>query len=444
MIGMIIGDLTYRILPGTAMVVIAVFTLCYFSSCDTEKSIYPEGRNTFIKIYGFGRLDVATDMIRDQVTGGFVIAGTTSTSSLDEVGEWESAPDNDAMVIFVDENGNDARYATRFNEGNDLVWQIIQLEDDNFLVVGETDRQTVFLWKMDNQGNNIDLARDTFSIGRGLGVMEYVDFAGISGNRILITGENTTSTDSTEQLLLLLDNQGNLLDEFNIGQNSENFGYRINQGSYGSLTGFYNLRNEKNKSTGETKYLIEFRALGQSGSGEDNASIDTSPRGTSATPLSGEYVDFLFGSDDLNPVDPDIFVLSNNKDFEVEFTWWQHVAGKYIKKSGASKLDFNVTENNNERHIDETEGRSIIRSKSNKYLLNATDLDKNRILIANFETDGVVNWAKTYGSEVGYGLGGDIIELEDGSLVFCGTVNFENNNLKIALYKTDSEGNLDM
>ena len=64
--------------------------------------------------------------------------------------------------------------------------------------------------------------------------------------------------------------------------------------------------------------------------------------------------------------------------------------------------------------------------------------------ILSLDFNGTVNWTRTYGSEVNYGLGGYIIELEDGSLVFCGTVNFENNNLKIALYKTDSEGNLDL
>jgi len=443
------------------MIVIAgSLLLGNFSSCDTEDSIYPDGINTYMKIYGYGRLDVAADMIRDEVNGGFVIAGTTFIGPLDNIEEWENAEDNDAMVIFMDENGNDARYAVKSNppvDGNELVHQIIQKDDGNFLIVGETissstGETSVFLWEVDNMGIETSFGYKTYDLGRGLGVMEYIDANDPQDNRIIVTGETRPDLDgNTKQLLMLLTADGDSLHTLGEGTGINNLGNRTRQSVYRYSTnperyGFRFTRNELGDpdnpdDQGNIKYVIAHTSLGPNGQGQNNG-LMSSTTGSIYTP--GLSVDFIYNTDEFNPANPGIYVLSKSNAGDVRFTTWIGSSdGTYTIRDGYDNtLNFDV-----EGSTQQVDPLYSIRSKSGKFILcgtaTATELN-NKILISNFSDNGTVHWSKVYGTEGDYGLGGDVVEMEDGSLVFCGTVYFENDNLKIVLYKTDSEGNLDM
>ena len=406
------------------LVVITITILLHFSSCETEETIYPDGHKTFVKMYGYGRLDVAADMIRNP-EGGYVILGTTYTGPLDKVENWEGADNNDIMLIFVDDAGNNARYLVKQQSGNDLPKQVISTSDGGYLVVGESISSGVssaFLWKVDQGGT--EEWYQSYPYDRGTGVIEYSDAL---GDRIIITGEDSSpgyNVPSVNMLILCGLDGTEIYHISRIADStSYNHGKRIQSGSYYDQEGFWNLVNTESRDD----YIFEFRFLKS-----ENNQIDASTYPGQDVDQSGLATDFIF--DYVGKI-PEVYVLSNTTQ-GIQLSKWSNYSIPEV---------FSITSNG------DIEARSMITSNIDfAFYIMGTDVTTNRIAIAKVSysrfdfSSTALAWEgfKTYGSDGQYGLGGEIIETDDGYLVFCGTVDFENDNLKIALYKTDRDGNL--
>ena len=397
--------------------------LAVLSACDNEHNVRPRFEDYFIKFYGGNGNQQGVDLA---VLGdGFLLLGKTSSPGFG----------SQAMLVRTDVLGNEV-WRSEFGGPQDEDPVGLVIGDDNAYVIAATitldeDDSDIALFKVLDTGNSGELI-DEGQYGN-IGTRE------IANSIITTLDGGFVVTGSTDSVILKTQNQeADFWDVYSIrtdaalnlferpnwfdtyGFEGQDFGVKVIQKSDETFL-FFGTTNRPSvnvQQMGFNMFLFpagrdglvssdsEFQSFGTIGN-EQGADINQTSDGGYI--MSGSSVADNQGTSDIFIAR----VRSNNS---------------FIRANGI----------NSARNV---AASAIIEAQGGGFLvLGQETSNSDNIYLSRINTQGVIEWERSFGGGDGDNPG-KLVQMEDGSIVFIGTVELENQT-KIGLFKTNINGEL--
>ena len=393
--------------------------------CDTSDNISPKTTETFIRLYGgeFQDKGIGMSILPDNR-----IAILASTAEEPVVSGEESV--NDVVIILTDSAGVNAElYVIGNPDVNEIPSGMAYY--DGYLYVGGTtdihgDNDFLFVKFSLNTTSLISYIpigfTDTSEICHDIALFENTS----AGTGLLLVGEigiNDTTQSFDTWVSLDGDSIGSLIPSARYDGRSKSV-VPFNQSYYLTLG--------EDQSQSADNQVIKLSRV-QYSNGVTGDSKDITPEGG------------LFEATKLLLVNQNIILVNG-----------------YASSQGAGNPSVGVilSENQTSPNFPGISGKDfvfidtirmkttdIIRATDGGYLMLGTDTDRNLIKVVklNFELN-TVEWSEVYGTNGELEETGSICQFPDGKILFSATVSYQvgGTNTKIALFKTTSDGKLDL
>ena len=367
----------------------------------------------FLTVIGFGQEwtygginDDYGNSIQQTTDGGYIICGTTLSFSINR----------DIYLIKADVNGNEIWTKTLGDLGNDYGYSVQQTNDGGYIVCGTTEDlngdKNVFLAKIDGNGNN--LWSKTFGgseYDEGISVKQTTD-----GGYIIAGVTFSFGNGPSDVYIIKTDDDGNELWNKTFGGPGYDYGYSVQQTSYGG----YVISGGTDSENGGDIYLIKTDDNGDSlwtktiGGNSEDYSFSVQQTTDGGYIIAGSANSFGNGDSDVYLIKTD---ASGNE-------LWN-------KTFGGSEYDegYSIQQTTDGGYIIAGITNSIGNGNSDVYLI---------------KTDGSGNelWNKTFGGSE-YDEGYSVQQTTDGGYIIAGSTNsIGNGNSDVYLIKTDGNGNV--
>ncbi len=451
-------------------------TLFFFFGCTPSVDDEIEPGATYVKYYGRNGLDEGIQIINSSAGGVTVLGQRTfggattnqitlyrmdsvGTLLLDNAYPESSDATYNAHKFLEDPSGNYVVVGTqvRTNANGDLIRRgfIMKVNADLSLNNAFGDGGFQFYGQ-----ENFDLVGPNGATFERIGNHEFWDIATITGGYAIAGSTNNVATDKTvfnedtdinDAWVLLLDNDGNFLDDPNNPSDSLShvFGYPESEVGLGIII----TANEQIAVMGTTS---------RSAFNENDEQLGGQNIFFTLLDFEGQtFTTEIFGSENssnLNIVDAPVdfiedgngFTILSNNGSNNAFIYQRTATGK---ESLEGELNVSTSANGENTAFASSRGSSILRTSRGEYIVTGavqtqlnsvggTEVDRGTdMLIMGLNQDLTVNNNRVFN----YGgqeddVSNDVIQLANGDLMVLGTVNFENGNTMITLMKTNERG----
>ena len=375
-------------------------------SCDTSNNVEPRDEEYFVKFFGesgdqFGKKLIAVD-------GGFVIVGTSQKKD----------DDNQIYVVGTDVNGNELWNKSFGNPNTDDFGQGIVESANGLVLVGNTfDDQgfsDILVYNLTSQGDKID----SVIIGEPSINEEVNDVIITQTGNILLAG--ALGTDSYDFYFPRLSSDlspspswGGI---YEVGDIAKAVGLR--ESKDGNFFVFGTSNNKQQAGSGKLQTNIVMIPINTEGipDGEE-VSFGTENREVASGVASLSNGGFLTVGSTIDD-DSDIYISS----FQVN----GKASGSYIVNTRVS-----------------ISGKSIFEAQGGGYIVMG-DVETptgTNLYMTKTTNDGAPLWKRTFGFS-GINSAGGVLQLDDGSIAFTGSINLDNQS-KMILIKTNENGDLE-
>ena len=407
-------------------------------SCDTENSVEPRYGNVFVKYHGsFG--NQSAGQLAATSDGGFVMVGTTNFQDSDT-----ATVANQMILIKVDENGNE-QWQSYFGRGIDDVGKAVEvLPDGNgYLIAGnstninnrtdillvqvgvdgsETRRLILGSSDQDEEVNDILLLNAGDKDGGSYMVIgSTTNVSAFDGNSKGVNDTHDYYYPKVTQDLFQVDST-----EWKGYWGAEGFDKAVSAFQYSDNSYFICGTSDRPL----TQLDVSDNGLPFANTNFYVRSVnEDDAEDTGGRRFGNEYIQI---ASEMSPTrEGGQFIVGTSEEDNSSF-----IFASRIGRDGNKKASFTI-------RIDQTRGSAIVEAIGGGALVLGT-IERNNntdIILLRVNNNGVVLWQKIYGDIEEDDSAGDLIQLEDGSIVFTATMSLGRQQ-KIGLFKTDKEGNL--
>jgi len=404
--------------------IIYLFVLFAVFSCDTSSSVEPRYSDYFLKYHGSAGDQIAAEF-KQTLDGGFIIVGTSKSI---EGGE-------EILLIKTDQLGNEEWNST-FVKGieykNEGIAVEILSDGSGYLVAGNSTAvindadKDVLLIKVDNDGNELD--REV--LGDLNHVEEVSDILILNNGDIMLAGSSSNTT--------------KFFKNSNPSDDTYDFYFPkvdINLDPITSWTGYWGFEGEDKAVSISQNNIGDFVIFGTSDRSEtSDPSLDNNNFFV-RTLLASE----IFGDGGVTTGTTDNQLASN---MSMTSVGGQLLVGTSESSNGSNIFISRINSDNKKASsfellkVEATTGKAIVEAIGGGYLIlgSITRNANSDVYLLKTNNSGAVIWEQIFGGS-NDDLPGDLIQLEDGSIVFTCTVMLDNQQ-KIGLIKTNEKGNL--
>jgi|GEM_PF-4842901 len=387
----------------------------YLLGCDTESNIEPRDDDFFVKYYGSSGNQFGEEV--KVLADGYVIIGSSDSSGVN----------SDIYIVRTDLLGNELWSNTFGREANDFGKAIAEIST-GFVMVGNSE----------NEFGNMDILVITVN-GEGqetnrtvLGDPDFNDEAEdiiiTQAGNILMAGSSSNVSETVvagggtfdfycPQLLPDLSPVPNWIGRHGFEGEDKAIGVQQKEDDGNFI---FLGTTDKNEPEGSDKAQTNMMMIEVSGNdiGLQDITFGTADQEVASEISTTSDGGFLFiGSTTSSENTSQVFISRVRQDISV--------LGGFIKINR-----------------DNVKGKSIYESQGGGSIV-VGDIDTptgTDIYMTRISNNGEIIWERTFGNS-GDNTAGDIIQLEDGSFIFTGTVTLDNQS-KICLIKTNSNGDL--
>jgi predicted secreted protein len=354
----------------------------------------------------------SADSIQQTSDGGYVVAGSTSSSG---------AGGYDVWVLKLDENGNVIWEKTYGGTGYDSAWSIQQTSDGGYVVAARTQSfgvESYDVWVLKLDGNGDVIWQRTYG-GTGLDSADSIQQTSDGGYVVAgISGSSSAYPNNAEDFWVLkLDGNGDVIWQRTYGGSGTDWADSVQQTSDG---GYIVAGSKRTANNSEDVWVLKLDGNGDviwqrtyGGSGRDWADSiqQTSDGGYVMAGSTGS-----FGAGQL-----DVWVLKLDENGNVI---WE-------KTYGGTGYDSALS-------IQQTsDGRYVVAGRTSSF--GAGDYD---VWVLKFDVNGDVIWQRTYGGS-GFDWAESIQQTSDGGYVVAGRKNdFSVEGCDAWVIKLDENGNV--
>jgi hypothetical protein len=407
-------------------VIYILITLLAMYGCDTADNISPRNTETFIRLFGGEFKDEGVGITALEDNRIAILASTTETAVV--TGQ---EPNKDIVIILTDSSGTEAEVYTIGNSGVDETPSGMVYYNGDLYVGGTT---------------NINGDNDFLYLRFSLGSASVTDYRSIGQRDTseacfdIALAENTSV--STAPLVVLAG-------EIGINDTTQSFDtwISLDGDSVGSLI-------PSARYDGRTKSIVPFDRNYYLSLGEDQ-SLGLNTQNIKLSRV--QYTNGVTGdSKDITPSDgfynaTRLLLVNQNI---VLTNGYRSTLGQINDSDGVVFSENQTSPNfpgNGDKNFVFLESlqmvtTDIIRANDGGYLLLGTDSEGKiiRLVKLNFNLD-TIEWSEEYGTTGELDKSGSICQFPDGKIFFTASVSFQigGTNTKIALYKTDVNGQLD-
>lgn len=381
-------------------------------SCDTDESLGDIYQTTFVKYYGGEGNQEGVD-VNQLADGGFMILGNSITTE----------GNSRLILIRTDENGNEL-WSNTYGGLEDEVAVDMEIDQNNIIYVASNlddgGNADIVIYKIDMEGEQVDSV-----IYGGVNSMETAsDLLITSNGEIMVVG--TTDSEGGNDVLSYrlnpdLSKVSRWLEIIGFGdEDIDDFGECVLEEDNGDLVFFVS---SNTPAVGNTdKEGFNFYVY--------------------KTDNEGSVISFnerFYGNANDQFLSKARFTLSKGT----------VMVGTSRNQSGFNQLyvsrtrsNFGLVYENQITTVDNRSGVDVMETLNGQILITGNILsgENSDLYLTRLNSVGEVIWTRTFG-----GLGVDetatIYELQNEEIMMVGTVELENQK-KIALFKTDSKGNL--
>jgi hypothetical protein len=391
--------------------ILFMMSLILIGACDNESNVEPRDEQYFVKYYGDSGGQTGVKVI--EVDNGFIMVGTSRLA--DE--------DNQIYVVGTDFKGNELWSNTFGRPNTDDVGRAIVQSSTGLVLVGNSFNDQGFsdilVYNLDNQGVKID----SVVVGDPLFNDEVNDVIITQSGNILLAGASSNASFGGAfdfyfpQLLPGLSLVPNWVGRYGFSGEDKANGVRENASGEFVFVGTTDKVEQISSDKAQTN-MIMFQITSNgipNIEGKTFGSTNKEVANSISNAADGGFLLVGSTSDDNNS---DIFIsrIRQNSDF----------LGSYTVNT-----DLNIT------------GASITEAQGGGFIvlgdvITPTGTD---IYMTKTTNDGADVWKRTFGFS-GLNSAGGVLQLEDGSIVFIGTINLDNQS-KMCLIKTNKNGDLE-
>ncbi|MEM7107034.1 MAG: hypothetical protein AAF519_02325 [Bacteroidota bacterium] len=402
------------------------FALVLIAGCDTESNLDPRFEDYFIKYYGGDGNQTGIKLV--EFNEGFLLVGNSALiNGLSNI-----------FVVFTDELGNEV-WSKSYGGENELNAVDVEIDADNNIIVAANLINVVGLsdlifYKLGSEGETIDslvFGLPTFTeVGADLTITNDNDYiiTGYTTNVDVGKSDYNPTTDLEDILSIRVNSQLELIDNANwrrvYGFSGEDRGNGLVQKVDGTFLFF-----------GTT----DRRPPGAPITSDPDLNIFVFPADTDGIATSVSPFQWL-GSLESDEVASSISATSNQG-----FV----LAGSSTQANSSSSVylaslrnDDGLAFNGPLSNRANVTTRSVIEDMNGGFLITGEETIDNttNIILIKTSNTGLEEWAQSFGGSDN-DLSGEVVQLNDGSIVFIGTVELESQT-KMTLIKTKPNGEL--
>ena len=412
-----------RFLGSKGFFVLLLVVLCVVWSCDNEKNVEPRFEDFFIKLYGSDGNQRGIDLA--VLDDGFILLGSTNSPGVG----------SQVLLVRTDALGNEVWRGEFGGPWDEEPVGIVVASDNSFVVAATVtlsveDSDITLLKIMDSEDAGVLIAEGQYG---NMGTRE------IANSIITTLDGGFVIAGSTDSVILKTQNQdADLWDIYSIrtdadlnqfdrpnwfdtyGFEGEDFGVKVQQKADGTFL-FFGTTDRPSvnpQQTGFNMFLFPAGSDGLVSSDSEFQSFGTTSneRGVDINQTSdGGYI--MSGSS-----------VAENESFRDIFIARVRNNNSFIRANGINSKG-NVG------------ASAIIEAQGGGFLVLGEEIDNSEnIYLSKINTQGEIEWERSFGGGDG-DHPGKLVQLEDGSIVFVGTVELENQT-KIGLFKTNINGEL--
>ncbi|MDZ7608267.1 MAG: hypothetical protein U5K79_22405 [Cyclobacteriaceae bacterium] len=392
-----------------------------FSSCNTSEVI-PEDQEVFIKLYGGNGSDEGYDILQldDE---GFILVGSTTSNTLG---------DKDVLVIRTDKDGNELWKSHVGRQGNDIGRSVILGNNGSLYICGEsvqsalpvTGFRDVYVLNVSTADGNLISER---VFGDSLRDEFGTDIINSVNNGFLITSTRVY-TDSTVFYMIETDQSLNPIQERiarKRGSDSFSSTSAVSTSSDVSLNPYYCFGTVFESVLGVNKFLsFKFRTTGDQAIDPEVYGFNTGDSFCTDVIQSTDNGFYMCGYFQEGNVSEEMVVKINDRRQEI---WTKTYPNEYNRSVGDAGI------------FQTADGGFVVTS-----VIQLDDPKNDEISLLRLDAAGDVVWRNTFGSDED-DRGAGVIEMNDGGFAIVGTVGFEintNSQSKLCLIKVNKDGNL--
>ena len=388
--------------------------------CDSESTVKPRDSDFFVKLYGSSGNQFGEEV--KSLIDGFIIVGSSDFSGVN----------SDIFVVRTDLQGNELWSKTFGRNANDKGSAVAEM-GTGFVVVGNSENDQgnmdmlVIIIDSDGQELNRTIVGDPSFNDEAADVIitqtGNILIAGASSNTSVLSGRAGGSYDFYfPQLQPDLVPVPNWIGYY--GFSGKDKAEAVEQKENGDFIFLGTTdKNEPNNSAKAQSNMIIFQVTEQGLPNTSDVTFGTLQKEAAsnvATTSDGGFL--LIGSTTSTDNISKVFISRIRQN--------NSVLGNYTINTSRENTSSNVI------------GKSICQSQEGGYIVigDITTLTGTNIYMTRTTNDGAILWERTFGNS-GENTAGGILELEDGSFVFTGSINLDNQS-KVCLIKTNSSGDL--
>lgn len=404
-------------------------------SCDNEKTVEPRYANFFIKYHGDNGNQIATQFAQTD-DGGFIVVGTSSEEENPE----EAAKGAEIILIKTDAEGNEEWTFTFGREYDDEGTAVEVLADGTgYYVAGNSINSTgfkdVLVLKVSNQGdeeNRVILGNTGYD--HDVNDIHLLNENDKHGGEIILAGSSTyvdgfsTAKDVT-----------GLVDDYDFYYPKLD----VNLSLITEWKGYWGFEGTDRATAIAQNQNNDFIICGTSNRKEPNDQIKDNNNFFLKTFNENELPESVgggisFGTGDDQLVH-DMSSTSDGGQLMVGTTFSGNSSNIFIARTNSANEGigtFSITK------VENTKGKAIVESKGGGFLILGSIIRNanSDIYLVKTNNRGAIIWEQVFGGN-NDDTPGDLLQLEDGSIVFTCTVTLENQQ-KIGLIKTNKNGEL--
>ncbi len=392
-----------------------------FMGCNSSEAI-PQDQEVFIKLYGGNGSDEGYDILQLDDEGFILVGSTTSNTQ----------GDKDVLIIRTDKDGNELWKNHIGRQGNDIGRSVILGNNNSLYICGEsvqtalpvTGFRDVYVLNISTDNGSL-LGEKVF--GDSLRDEFGTDIINSVNNGFLITSTRVYP-DSTVFYMIETDQALNTLQERiarKRGSDSFSSASAVNTSSDVSLNPYYCFGTVYESVVGVTKFLsFKFRTTGDQAIDPEVYGFNTGNSYCTDVIQSTDNGFYLSGYYQEGSVNQEMVVKINDRRQEI---WTKTYPNEYNRNVGETGI------------YQTADGGFLVTS-----VIQLDDPKNDEISLLRLDAAGDLVWRNTFGSDDN-DKGAGVVEMSDGGFAIVGTVGFEintNSQSKMCLIKVNKDGNL--